>query len=341
MAEQEEKKLNWMYKGLSGHVDKEEYLTGRKIDKTFELIRNEEAIGKGDLEVDGDVVPHSVLAMASNGSTITVDMAAKVREDPLFDIRKKEFEKRREILDNPLKVKRIKDMLKRTLASSSSSDDSSDDEHKHKKGRHKSKKTHRHRRRSPSDRRKTKRSSSRDDRKRKRSHSPRKQVSRRDRGHYQSRDSRRDRSTSRDRKRSGDSRKDSRRDHKVKPVSVSETNSKPDRSPPRSTNSSRKPPPPKFKPAERPKLSAEELEKKRLEMMGDADRREKERADKVRLYKELEAKEKDESISGKPAGFIKEQMSRAANEASLESTLKQKSFKAQGNRSMDTNFARR
>jgi hypothetical protein len=76
-------------------------------------------------------------------------------------------------------------------------------------------------------------------------------------------------------------------------------------------------------------------------MMSDADRRENERAEKVRHYKEQEAKEKDELNLSKPAGFIKEQMTRAANEASLESTLNQKKFKSQGSRSMDTNFARK
>lgn len=336
MAEPEEKKLSWMYGGLSGHVDKEEYLTGRKIDKTFELVRDEEAIGKGDLEVDGDVVPRSVLGMASNGSTITVDMAAKIREDPLYEIRKKEFEKRREILDNPLKVKKIKDMLKRTLAGSSSDSDQTDsDDERAKKRRHRDKKKRRHRSRS-GDRKSRQSKSSRD--KRKRSASP--TISSRHYGHS-SRDDRRDASSS------SSSRKDEKRsEHRKEEVSKAIRHDKEKEieqreKSPNNMKKSRKPAPIKYQRPDRKKLTPQEIEQKRLEMMGDADRRETERADKVRMYKEQEEKEKDEATSGKPAGFIKEQMTRAANEASLESTLKQKAFKSQSGRSMDTNFARK
>ena len=55
-----EDKLNWMYKGLSGHVDPEEYLMGRKVDKTFDLIRSETE-PKSHFDVDDNIVPQSLL----------------------------------------------------------------------------------------------------------------------------------------------------------------------------------------------------------------------------------------------------------------------------------------
>jgi len=39
-------KLDWMYKGPSGIVDREEYLLGRAVDKTFEQLEQSEQQGK-------------------------------------------------------------------------------------------------------------------------------------------------------------------------------------------------------------------------------------------------------------------------------------------------------
>ena len=43
------RKLNWMYAGPAGHVNPDEYLTGRAVDKTFEQFKlgGAEPIGLG------------------------------------------------------------------------------------------------------------------------------------------------------------------------------------------------------------------------------------------------------------------------------------------------------
>lgn len=341
----EQPKLSWMYKGLQGHVDKEEYLTGRKIDKTFELIRAEETgTSKGDLELDGvDVVPKSVLAGPSSGAGLTtVDIMAKLREDPLYEIKKREIDKRKEILNNPLKMKRIANMLKQTLSSASDSDSSSEDD---RRRHHKKSKKKRKKRADDSDDDRA-RSSSRLDTHRYRDHH--RDHRRDDRRHDRSRSSKRSRSRSNERhsarKRSksrerAPARHDNRRG---KPSTESHRHSdKADITPRQET---RRAPSKKFekpKSAVRPKLSAEELEQRRLQMMSDAQRREVERKQHVEKLK-LDEKRDAERETSTGAGFIKEQLSRAFNEDTLEKSIKQKAFKSQTGRSMDANsFSRR
>lgn len=85
--------MDWMYKGLTGIVDNESYLLGRSVDKTFDQIQNEKEKKKVDLE--------SGLARRS------------LPDDPLVAIKKKEIETRQQLLKNPVKVKKIKEMLRR------------------------------------------------------------------------------------------------------------------------------------------------------------------------------------------------------------------------------------
>ncbi|CAG2064541.1 unnamed protein product, partial [Timema podura] len=42
VEKKDDMKLDWMYKGPSGIVDREEYLLGRRIDKTFEQLEQSE-----------------------------------------------------------------------------------------------------------------------------------------------------------------------------------------------------------------------------------------------------------------------------------------------------------
>ena len=91
------KDVQWMYKGLSGNVDREEYLTGRKVDKTFDLIRQEEEGEKSHFDVEHDVVPKSVLE-TSCGHSNPRDAVLKMKEDPLYQIKMKEIEKQKELL---------------------------------------------------------------------------------------------------------------------------------------------------------------------------------------------------------------------------------------------------
>ncbi|XP_064589611.1 pre-mRNA-splicing factor CWC25 homolog isoform X2 [Zonotrichia leucophrys gambelii] len=127
-----EEKLEWMYQGPGGMVNRDEYLLGRPVDK-FILDK----VGDKDSTGDTGLLPGSIFARA--GASSVLDMATKIREDPLFMIRKREEEKKREVLSNPVKMKKIKALLQNSL-----------DKKERKKKKEKKKKHKKHRRRSSS-----------------------------------------------------------------------------------------------------------------------------------------------------------------------------------------------
>lgn len=314
-----EPKLEWMYKGLSGAVDREEYLTGRKIDKTFELIEQEESGKKGDFDDIEGAIPGSIFASSGSGNaTVTVDLATKLREDPLYEIRKTETEKKKEILKNPVKMKRLKNMLQNALIedlkkkkskrhhhSSSSSSDSSEDE----------KRRHRHSQRSQRDLKDNKYS-------RHRNHSRSRSKSPPTSRHRRYSPPRQKERTSSERH----SRNDSNYKSQSSKPHTSKTNFK--------QSSNQRP--------QRSKLSAEEMEKKRKEMMQDAKLRDEQRKQNVKSYNDEEEKEKQESESGRPAQFIKPLLKEASELNSLEKRIQQKRFTSErGYNAMDRNFAKK
>ncbi|XP_024081801.1 pre-mRNA-splicing factor CWC25 homolog isoform X2 [Cimex lectularius] len=101
--DEETPKLEWMYKNNANNVDTEEYLLGKKIDKAFENQN-------GFNDVDKDILPVSIFANAN--SNIQVDVIRKVKEDPLEQIKQKELEMRRQLLKNPVKLKKLQNLLK-------------------------------------------------------------------------------------------------------------------------------------------------------------------------------------------------------------------------------------
>ncbi|XP_030111745.4 pre-mRNA-splicing factor CWC25 homolog isoform X2 [Taeniopygia guttata] len=131
-----EEKLEWMYQGPGGMVSRDEYLLGRPVDK-FILAK----VGDKDSELGGSgdaaLLPGSSFARA--GASSVLDMATKIREDPLFIIRKREEEKKREVLNNPVKMKKIKALLQSSL-----------EKKERKKKKEKKRKHKKHRRRSSS-----------------------------------------------------------------------------------------------------------------------------------------------------------------------------------------------
>ncbi|NXU93919.1 CWC25 factor, partial [Xiphorhynchus elegans] len=129
-----EEKLEWMYQGPGGMVNREEYLMGRPVDKfIFEKAEDKEA----GCSSETGLLPGSIFA--KSGANSVLDMANKIREDPLFMIRKREEEKKREVLNNPVKMKKIKALLQNSL-----------DKKDKKKKKEKKKKHKKHRRRSSS-----------------------------------------------------------------------------------------------------------------------------------------------------------------------------------------------
>ncbi|NXP61800.1 CWC25 factor, partial [Chloropsis cyanopogon] len=133
-----EEKLEWMYQGPGGMVNRDEYLLGRPVDK-FILDK----VGDRDGAGDAGLLPGSIFARA--GASSVLDMATKIREDPLFMIRKREEEKKREVLNNPVKMKKIKALLQNSLEKKERKRKKERKKKKEKKKKHK-----KHRRRSSS-----------------------------------------------------------------------------------------------------------------------------------------------------------------------------------------------
>uniref|UniRef100_UPI00358E000B pre-mRNA-splicing factor CWC25 homolog n=1 Tax=Myxine glutinosa TaxID=7769 RepID=UPI00358E000B len=122
-------RLDWMYSGVSSMVDREAYLLGKPIDR----YANEKLAA--DEPGPCEKLLFSEAMCGDPMANTVVDIAVKIREDPLFLIRKKEEERKREMLKNPIKMKKIKEMLKKNLA---------EEEKKRKKMKKKKKKQRHH-----------------------------------------------------------------------------------------------------------------------------------------------------------------------------------------------------
>lgn len=110
-----------MYKGPA--VNREEYLLGRTVDKTFETMDAQEkasaaASGSGvgisqpKNHVEHECIPFSIRQYKGLEGTEQVDMVRKLMEDPLMQIKQKEVESRQKILENPVKLKELHRLLK-------------------------------------------------------------------------------------------------------------------------------------------------------------------------------------------------------------------------------------
>ncbi|XP_041433724.1 CWC25 spliceosome-associated protein homolog S homeolog isoform X1 [Xenopus laevis] len=268
-------KLDWMYQGPGGAVNREEYLLGRPVDKyILDKMKDPES---GPSSETG-LLPGSIFSAA--GANSTLDMANKIREDPLFMIRKREDEKKREVLKNPVKMKKIREMLQNSLeqkskkkkkekkkrrkerrAESSSEEDSGDEEEDHCRNR-----SHKQRKRSPSPQARHRESGY--------------GLQVRDHGQVS---------------RGGHTHKDRARAHSQSP----HRDNKGSKTGGSYGGRKRSPSPQKQEPyrRQRPsgytkKLSAEELERRRQEMMEDAQQREKERERNVRRFYQEEEKDR-------------------------------------------------
>ncbi|KAH0626969.1 hypothetical protein JD844_002303 [Phrynosoma platyrhinos] len=128
-VKKKDEKLEWMYQGPGGMVNRDEYLMGRPVDKfVFEPMEDKEA----GCSSETGLLPGSIFA--PTGANSALDMASKIREDPLFMIRCQ----KREVLNNPVKMKKIKELLQSSL-----------DKKKKKKKKEKKRKHKKHRHHSP------------------------------------------------------------------------------------------------------------------------------------------------------------------------------------------------
>lgn len=100
-------KLEWMYKTGQDLLNREEYLTGRKVDKQFEELTSEQNC------VEHEVLPASISRKNNTYEKHDqVDIIRKQMEDPLVAIKQREMEARRKILENPVKLKELHRLLK-------------------------------------------------------------------------------------------------------------------------------------------------------------------------------------------------------------------------------------
>ncbi|XP_033340562.1 uncharacterized protein LOC117228718 isoform X2 [Megalopta genalis] len=112
IEKKDDKKLDWMYKGPNQMINREEYLLGRPIDKSFEQMAQTEK--DNDMNqvprnhVEHECIPPSLRFFSGNEQ---VDLARKMQEDPLYAIKKKEMETRNQLLKNPVKLKQLRQLL--------------------------------------------------------------------------------------------------------------------------------------------------------------------------------------------------------------------------------------
>ncbi|XP_041776769.1 pre-mRNA-splicing factor CWC25 homolog [Anopheles merus] len=143
-----DKKLEWMYRGPSQLVNREEYLLGRTIDKTFEELDAQEktanstfGVAQPKNHVEHECIPFSIRQHKDVLSSDQVDLARKMMEDPLMLIKQREMESRQKILQNPVKLKELHRLLKgdRSLKATDGKKSKKKDKKKDEK---KSKKSH-------------------------------------------------------------------------------------------------------------------------------------------------------------------------------------------------------
>lgn len=97
--------MNWMYKKSA--TDSEDFLLGKRVDKIEEEKEEESAsINEGIGALFDDAIARRA----------GIDMHAKMREDPLYAIKKREEDAKRRLLENPIKMKQLESMLKEKQA---------------------------------------------------------------------------------------------------------------------------------------------------------------------------------------------------------------------------------
>lgn len=117
--------MDWLYAGPASHVDREEYLLGKRIDRQIDPLlaseeKEKEVRERGwGMERVGVTVFLLWQALASGPGALfsapdtansAADLAVKVREDPLFLIRKKEEEAKKQLASNPIKMRQLQEV---------------------------------------------------------------------------------------------------------------------------------------------------------------------------------------------------------------------------------------
>ncbi|XP_022110159.1 pre-mRNA-splicing factor CWC25 homolog isoform X1 [Acanthaster planci] len=126
-------RVDWMYKGPESHTNPDDYLLGKEVDKA---ILESQSGQKRMTEAQGGISSAgSVFGSSASISVDAKDMARKMREDPLFAIKKRELNNRKELVSNPIRMKQLQQMLQTQVGR---------DKKKKKPKKHKEKRSKKH-----------------------------------------------------------------------------------------------------------------------------------------------------------------------------------------------------
>jgi len=95
-------KLQWMY--TQKENNEEDYLLGKTVKDDLDFCRQEERRVEDSFG--------SLYAQRDSGSTLQVDMGAKLREDPMAYIKKNDDDAWRKIYENPVKMAQLRTILR-------------------------------------------------------------------------------------------------------------------------------------------------------------------------------------------------------------------------------------
>lgn len=93
MADKNEERQDWM-RGVSKNLDIDDYLHGQKIDKTFELAKEEKA--KAEREAKINLIKEDKI---------------RFKADPILELQRKKDQLKHEILTNPVLLKKFREFL--------------------------------------------------------------------------------------------------------------------------------------------------------------------------------------------------------------------------------------
>merc|ERR1712076_60066 len=99
-------RLNFLYDEETAKPKSEDYLLGKAIDANFERAGTMGQINA----VEYDCIPESIF---SSRVEHQVDIQRKLQEDPLIALKQTEVDKRKRILDNPLKMREIQTYIEK------------------------------------------------------------------------------------------------------------------------------------------------------------------------------------------------------------------------------------
>ncbi|KOB75052.1 Coiled-coil domain-containing protein 49 [Operophtera brumata] len=109
-------RLHWMYDKPDKQVQHEDYLLGKEIGKSDESERAQNAIPAVSRRVVGS-------SMTKTLDDTQVDLARKLREDPLLLVKDRERAARAALLNNPLQRKRLTELLRKEKKKDKNLDD--------------------------------------------------------------------------------------------------------------------------------------------------------------------------------------------------------------------------